>query len=74
MTQKQAETLEALCLLQVVLIRLHTSTAKKHLTSEKREIVKFNYYDAKEICKINSRVPPVQVQQYIGVKEKVCQF
>lgn len=75
-SQKRAETLEALCLLQVVLVilLLHTSSAKRHLNSEKREVVKFNYYDAKEICKINSRVPPVQVQQYIGVKGKVSEF
>lgn len=58
----------------LVILLLRTSSAKKHLTSEKRELVKFNDHDAKEICEINSRVPPVQVQQYSGVKEKVSQY
>lgn len=42
--------MEALCLLQVVqvILLLNTSNAlvKKHLTAEKREIVKFNAHDA----------------------------
>lgn len=56
------------------MLLLRASSAKRHLTSEQREIVKFNDHDAKESCKISSRVPPVQVQEYIGVKEKMTQF
>ena len=48
--QKQADTLEASRILQVVQVMLllnrRNALVKKHLTSDKRETVKFNVHDA----------------------------